>query len=163
MGIQLAWSLPARWQSCVLTITLLLIEELLACIRIGRNSQTERIPSDSSFQFSCVANAASYQRVTISQNGAPVATFGGVGEGVQMAQAGGATTYSGATRQAAQFSLLFQHSRSGPSGPFLDSVVTVDTTAGIVTTIATEDSIDRDSNDTVLTLVVASVSAVGSG
>lgn len=80
-----------------------------------------------------------------------------------MTQSNGSTTYTGATRQALQFSLLFQSSAKGPNGPFSNSNVTVDTTAGIVTTIATEDSIDNDNNDTVLTLVVTSVGAASSG
>lgn len=127
------------------------------------NPVTVRIPSDSSFQFSSVANAAYYQLITITQNGKQVASFGGTGEGVQMKQSDGSTTYSGATRQSTQLSLLFQYSTNGPSGPFSNSKVTVDTTAGIVTTIATEDSIDNDNNDTVLTLVVTSVGAASSG
>jgi hypothetical protein len=127
------------------------------------NPLSLRIPSDSSFQFSCVANSASYQRVVVSQNSLAVATFGGVGEGVQMAQADGSTAYSGDTARATQFNLLFQYSRSGFMGPFLNSTVTIDTTAGIVTTIATEDSIDHDGNDTVLTLVVARVAVVAGG
>jgi hypothetical protein len=115
-----------------------------------------RIPPDSSFQFSCVANAARYQRVVVSQNGLVVASFGGVGEGVQMSQEDGSTTHSGATREAIYFRLLFQFSKNGSMGTFQNSTVTVDTTAGIVTTIATED-------DTVLTLVVARTAAAASG
>jgi hypothetical protein len=121
------------------------------------------VASDSNFQFSCVANAAFYQRLTISQNGKAVATFSGSGEGVQMKQSGGSTTYSGATRQSAQFSLLFQYSTTGPNGQFQNSTVTADTIAGIVTTITTEDSIDHDDNDTVMTLVVTSLTAAAAG
>jgi hypothetical protein len=127
------------------------------------NPLSLRIPADSSFQFSCIANAASYQRLIISQSGVAVAAFGGVGEGMQMAQSGGSTTFSGRTREAMHFTLSFQYSKSGFMGPFRDSTITVDTTAGIVTTIASEDSMDHDSNDMVLTLVVTSASAVAGG
>jgi hypothetical protein len=122
-----------------------------------------KIAPDSNYQLSSVANGTLYQRVTVSQNGKTIATFGGAGEGVQMKQQDGSTTCSGATRQSTQFSLLFQHSKNGPNGPFQNSTVMVDSTAGIVTTIATEDTIGQDNNDTVLTLVVTSVAAVGAG
>lgn len=120
-----------------------------------------RIGSDSNFQLSCVANGASYQRVTVSQNGKTIATFSGSGEGTQMKQTDGSTTLSGPAQKATQLSLLFQNSQNGPNGPFQNSMVTVDSTAGIVTTIAAQDSMDHARNDIVLTLVAGTLAAVG--
>ena len=122
-----------------------------------------KIASDSNYQLSCVANGQSHQRVTITQNGKPLAAFSGSGDGAQMKQQDGSTTCSGSTRQATQFTLLFQHSDSGPNGPFQNSIIDVDSTAGIVTTIGSEDSTTNRMNGTVLTLVVSSVVAVGAG
>ena len=122
-----------------------------------------KIDSDSNYQLSCVANGQSHQRVTITQNGKTLATFSGSGDGTQMKQQDGATTCSGATRQATQLALLFQHSDSGANGPFQNSNINIDSTAGIVTTIGSEDSGSNNLNGTVLTLVVTSVAAVGAG
>jgi hypothetical protein len=122
-----------------------------------------KIDSDSNYQLSCVANGSSAQRVTVSQNGKTLATFSGAGDGIQMKQADGSTTCAGSTRQPTQLSLLFQHSNNGPKGPFQNSTVTMQSSAGIVTTIASEDSLDQANNDTVLTLVVTSVAAVAAG
>jgi hypothetical protein len=119
------------------------------------NPLSLRIPSDSSFQFSCVANSGFFQRIVISQSGRVVATFDGVGEGVQMTQASGSNFYSGVTGEPAQFTLLFQHASLGSAGTYFNSTVTLDTTAGIVTTIATADSIEQDSLNMICTLVVA--------
>lgn len=125
------------------------------------NPMNVKIGSDSNYQLSCVANGASYQRVTVSQNGKTIATFSGTGEGNQMKQADGSTTLSGPTKQSTQLSLLFQNSKNGANGPFQNSTVTVDSTAGIVTTIAAQDSADNERNDIVLTLVVGALAAAG--
>ncbi|HUJ50857.1 MAG TPA: fucose-binding lectin II [Bryobacteraceae bacterium] len=122
-----------------------------------------KVDSDSNYQLSCVANGQSHQRVTITQNGKTLATFSGSGDGTQMKQQDGSTTCSGATRQATQLALLFQHSNSGLNGPFQNSNINLDSTAGIVTTIGSEDSSSNNLNGTVLTLVVTSVAAVGAG
>lgn len=127
------------------------------------NPVSARISSDSNYQLSCVANSSSHQRVTVTQNGKTIATFNGSGQGTQMRQPDGATTLSGSTRQAAQMNLLFQHSSSGSNGPFLNSNVTLESTAGIVTTIASEDALHNHNNDTVLTLVVTTVAAASAG
>jgi Fucose-binding lectin II (PA-IIL) len=126
------------------------------------NPLTIKIASDSNYQLSCVANGHSNQRVTISQNGKTLATFSGSGEGNQMKQMDGSTTSSGATKQATQLTLLFQHS-DGPNGPFQNSTINVDSTAGIVTTVGSADTTNNATNGTVLTLVVTSVVAVGAG
>jgi hypothetical protein len=122
-----------------------------------------RVAADSNYQISCVANGSSQQRVSLSQNGKTIATFSGSGDGMQMKQQDGSTTSSGSTRQVTQLTLLFQNSKNGPNGPFQNSTVTLDSTAGIVTTIASEDSSGIGSNDTVLTLVVNSVAAASAG
>ena len=127
------------------------------------NPLNVNIASDSNYQLSCVANGQSHQRVTITQNGKTLATFSGSGDGTQMKQQDGSTTSSGATRQNAQFTLLFQHSNTGSNGPFQNSIINVDSTAGIVTTIGSADSKSNNLNGTVLTLVVSSVVAVGAG
>jgi len=127
------------------------------------NPLNVNIASDSNYQLSCVANGQSHQRITITQNGRILATFSGSGDGTQMRQQDGSTTCSGATRQSTQFTLLFQHSNNGPNGPFQNSTINVDSTAGIVTTIGSEDSKSDNLNGTVLTLVVTSVAAVGAG
>jgi len=128
------------------------------------NPISVRIAPDSSYQLSCVANGSLHQRVTISQNGKAIATFNGSGDGAQMKQQDGSTTLSGTTRQSTQLSLLFQNSKNGSSGPFQNSNIMVDSTAGIVTTIEAGDSSDgRGGSDTVLTLVVTSVAAAGVG
>ena len=121
------------------------------------------IGSDSNYQFSCVSNGRSHQRVTISHNGKTMATFSGSGDGTQMKQQDGSTTCSGTTRQSGQFTLLLQHSTGGPNGPFQNSIINVDSTAGIVTTIGSQDSNANDMNGTLLTLVVSSVAAVAAG
>jgi len=128
------------------------------------NPITVRIDPDSNYQLSCVSNGSLHQRVTITQNGRTLATFNGSGDGMQMKQQDGSTTVSGTTRQSTQLNLLFQNSKNGSNGPFQNSSITVDSTAGIVTTIEAADSTDgRSSSDTVLTLVVTNVAAVGAG
>jgi hypothetical protein len=127
------------------------------------NPINARISPDSNYQLSCVANGSSHQRVTVTQNGKTIATFSGTGEGTQMKQQDGATTLSGSTKPATQFTLLFQHSTNGSNGPFQNSTVILDSTAGIVTTIATEDAPKIRNNDTVLTLVVTTVAAASAG
>ncbi|MBZ5607088.1 MAG: hypothetical protein LAP38_02435 [Acidobacteriia bacterium] len=127
------------------------------------NPITVKIASESNYQLSCVANGDLQQRVTVSQNGKTLGTFSGSGEGIQMKQSDGSTTLSGSTRQPTQLSLLFQNSKNGSNGPFQNSTIMLDSTAGIVTTVAAGDSTDSRGGDTVLTLVVTSVSAVGAG
>ncbi len=127
------------------------------------NPITAKIASDSNYQLSCVANGDPLQRVTVSQNGKTLATFSGSGDGTQMKQTDGSTTLSGSTRQSMQLSLLFQNSKNGTNGPFQNSSIMLDSTAGIVTTIEATDSMDNRNSDTVLTLVVSSVSAAGAG
>jgi len=122
-----------------------------------------RIAADSTYQLSCVANGGSQQRVTVSQNGKTLATFNGSGDGIQMKLQDGTTTSSGTTRQATQLSLLFQHSKNGSNGPFQNSTLTLDSTAGIVRTIASGDSSSGDNSDTVLTLVVTNAAAASAG
>jgi len=126
------------------------------------NPLNVKIAADSNYQLSCVATGNTNQRVTISQNGKTLAAFYGSGEGNQMKQTDGSTTCSGATRQATQLTLLFQHS-DGPNGPFQNSTINVDSTAGIVTTVGTEDSNTNRTDGTLLTLVVTSVAAVAAG
>ena len=121
-----------------------------------------KIAADSNYQLSCVASGHSHQRVTISQNGKTLATLSGSGEGNQMQQTDGATICLGATKQAVQLALLFQHS-DGPNGPFQNSTITVESTAGIVTTVGSMDANSIPANGAVLTLVVTSVVAVGAG
>jgi hypothetical protein len=127
------------------------------------NPLTVKVAADSNYQLSSVANGQSYQRITISQNGKTLATLSGSGDGTQMKQQDGSTTLSGATRQATQFTLLFQHSDNGANGPFQNSAITVDSTAGIVNTIASGDSATNQGNGTVLTLVTTSVVAATAG
>jgi len=127
------------------------------------NPINARISSESNYQLSCVANSSSHQRVTVSQNGKTIATFNGSGEGTQMKQQDGSTTLTGSARQATQLTLLFQHSSNGANGPFQNSSVIMDSTAGIVTTIATEDTLHNRNNDTLLTLVVTAVAAASAG
>jgi hypothetical protein len=122
-----------------------------------------RIAADSNYQLSCVANGSSHQRVTVSQNGKTLATFNGSGDGTQMKQQDGSTISSGSTRQSSQLTLLFQNSKNGPNGPFQNSTITLDSTAGIVTTIASGDSSSGDNSDTVLTLVVTNVAVASAG
>jgi hypothetical protein len=128
------------------------------------NPLNVRIAADSNYQLSCVATGRTNQRVTISQNGKTLATFSGSGEGNQMRQQDGTTTLSGATRQSMQLTLLFQHSDAA-NGPYQNSMINVDSTAGIVTTIGSEDSNSNQNqtNGTLLTLVVTSVAAVAAG
>jgi hypothetical protein len=127
------------------------------------NPITVRIASDSNYQLSCVANGDLHQRVTVSQNGKTLAMFNGSGDGTQMKQSDGSTTLSGSTRQSMQLSLLFQNSKNGSNGPFQNSSIMLDSTAGIVTTIEATDSMENRNSDTLLTLVVSSVSAAGAG
>ncbi len=127
------------------------------------NPLNVKIASDSNYQLSSVANGKSYQRITISENGKTLATFSGSGDGTQMKQQDGSTTLTGATRQTAQLTLLFQHSDNGPNGPFQNSAITVDSTAGIVNTIVSGDSTTNQGNGTVLTLVTTSVVAATAG
>ena len=79
--------------------------------------------------------------------------FEGVGEGVQMSLTTGGDSLQGTTRSGNTLSVYFEvNAGSG----FKPSTITVETTAtfpnGSVTTIATEDSIDRDNNDTTMTV-----------
>ena len=127
------------------------------------NPLNVRIAADSNYQLSAVAHGKSAQRITISHKGKPVATFSGSGDGSQMKELDGTTTCAGATRPATEFTILFQHSNTGPDGPFQNSAITVDSTAGIVTTIVSGDSGAKEANGAVLTLVVNTLVAVGAG
>lgn len=126
------------------------------------NPLNVRISTDSNFQLSCVATGHTHQRVTISQNGKTLAIFSGSGEGNQMRQNDGSTTCSGTTKQSTQLNLLFQHSNE-TNGPFQNSLINLDSTAGIVTTVGSEDTRTNPTDGALLTLVVTSVAAVAAG
>ena len=126
------------------------------------NPLNVRISADSNFQVSCVTTGHTHQRVTVSQNGKTLAIFSGSGEGNQMKQNDGSTTCSGTTKQSTQLNLLFQHSDE-PNGPYQNSLINLDSTAGIVTTVGSEDTRSNADNGALLTLVMTSVAAVAAG
>jgi hypothetical protein len=105
----------------------------------------------------CQANASYYQRVTLTIYGELV-EFGGTGEGKPMSLPDGRTTYPlGSTRGDQRIPCLFEFSPSGPNGPFSEAAVLaptyVETSSGIFIQVQSEDSVDNDYNDSVLTFV----------
>jgi hypothetical protein len=116
-----------------------------------------RVPEPWDGVVQCQANASYYQRVTLTINGQQVA-FGGTGEGQPMSLPDGRTTYPlGSTRGDQRIPCLFEFSPSGPNGPFSDAAVLaptyVETPNGIFIQVQSEDSVDNDYNDSVLTFV----------
>jgi hypothetical protein len=72
--------------------------------------------------MTCLSNSAHWQKVTLTW-GATTITFEGVGAGVPMKLADGATVYPLAPSQQNYFiEVLFQHSLTGAGGPFRNSV-----------------------------------------
>lgn len=111
---------------------------------------------DSNYDITCVANAAFTQKVTVKDSsGNVMGVFQGVGEGVQLQLVEGGDSLGGATRGQIPISAFFE---IDVGSGFTPSNVTVDTTAslpngGTITAVATEDSVDNDNNDTVMTVV----------
>jgi hypothetical protein len=105
----------------------------------------------------CQANASYYQRVTLTINGQRFG-FGGVGEGQPMSLPDGRTTIPLiGNRRDHRISCHFEFSPSGPEGPFAEASVLaptyVDTPGGMFIQVQSEDSVDNDYNDSVLTFV----------
>lgn len=105
----------------------------------------------------CQANASYYQRVTLTINGKRV-VFGGTGEEQPMSLPDGGTTYPlGSTGEGQHIPCLFEFSPLGPGGPFSDAAVLaptyVETHSGLFIQVQSEDSVDNDYNDSVLTFV----------
>lgn len=104
--------------------------------------------------LSCLAHAAYQQKVIASFNGDlsnPVAVFTGSGENVLMTTSNGQTVATVPTGANQRLYVLFQFS---PGGGFQNAVrVCQPQTAGVVTQVSSEDSIDNDDNDSYFFLV----------
>lgn len=118
------------------------------------------ITTDTDYSITCMANAAFSQQVTIKDmNGNVQGVFVGKGEGVQMQLAEGGDHLGGATRGGKYWLTAYFETDAGsgmqPSTVKVNS--TVNTGNGSITTIAAEDSVDNDNNDSVLTVVQTSL------
>lgn len=120
------------------------------------------ISGDSTGSITCQANAAYYQRVTLTWTilrSTTKVVFSGSGEGVAMKTAQGQTTYNlPPTRQGYGISALFEFSPSGAGGPFQKALAikgpTTSSSGGTTTVVtSSEDKNDGDYNDSILTVV----------
>ncbi|MBI5423842.1 MAG: hypothetical protein HZA32_07125 [Opitutae bacterium] len=114
----------------------------------------QSVPSNKDIHFACQAHAAYYQQVTISLNGQTV-VFQGSGEGVPMQTTAGQLTATINSGSATSLQVTFQYSRNGAKGPFTLARVQAPTvTPGPVALvqITSEDSTDKDDNDSYLSI-----------
>ena len=114
------------------------------------------IPASSQGVINCVANAAYYQRVTLTW-GSTTVVFAGTGEGTPMTTADGETTAQiPPTPDAFNIQALFEFSTNGSSGPFSPATVrepVISNKGGFnVAEVMSEDSTDNDNNDSYLTV-----------
>jgi hypothetical protein len=119
------------------------------------NPAEVHVPGDWTGTVVCQANAAYFQKVTVTIVGvAEPIVFQGTGEGVAMTLPNGETGYQFGTRQARNASCLFEFSPEGQNGRFaLASVLAptyVRTSIGMWIQVQSEDSVDNDYNDSVL-------------
>lgn len=133
---------------------------------MSTNPATIPISGDSTGSISCQANAAYYQRVTLTWTilrSTTTVVFTGSGEGVAMKTAQGQTSYElPPTRQGYGITALFEFSPSGAGGPFQKALAlrgpTTSNSGGSTTVVtSSEDKNDGDYNDSVLTIVFQSL------
>jgi len=123
---------------------------------MATNPVNLQIPANSQGVANCVANAAYFQRVTLTWDG-NTAVFSGSGEGVAMTLPSGETTLQFTPDSAARtVSATFEYSSSGSGGPFSAAAVrdpVVTNKGGFnVIEVTSEDSTDNDNNDSYLTI-----------
>jgi len=111
--------------------------------------------------ITCDSHAAYFQRVKLTWNGGGV-VFQGSGEGVAMATPSGQTLYQLPGSVPMTVTAQFEYSPTGPGGPFklaqvVEQPVTHMGQKTMIIDVTSEDSIDKDDNDSYLSLVLIGV------
>jgi hypothetical protein len=123
---------------------------------MASNPANLSIPAGSQGAITCLANAAYYQRVTLSW-GSTTVIFSGTGEGIAMTTSTGDQLFLiPPNKDALSISATFEYSTTGKNGTYgkasVNTPIISDKGGFHVIEVTSEDSTDNDNNDSYLTI-----------